>query len=309
MSHVEIFKKAWELATLRPYKKLLWYGFVPAFFTTILSTVAYSFRGYQYWLELVAGGDVRMTILSFLQGSWAFLSANPAIFVALILVGVLFAVSYMLLPVFCHGGLVRLILDILQNKEVKFRVGFVYGSKYFLSLFEYKALFQPFRTTWPFMTYWAIHTFSPELMTIMIYPIGVWFIISLIASVLFVFSEYYIILEDTPVLASIGKSIRAVFLNLEQVLYIILLLILIGARVIFNTLIVFGIPALIIIATGMFASSVLATIAITSAIVLGIVLLGVLAYINAIITVFITAAWELIFFEYNKSKEEPEETT
>ena len=309
MSHVEIFKKAWELATLRKYKKLLWYGFVPAFFTTVLSSVSYSFRGYQYWLELVEGGDIKMTILSFFQGTWAFLTANPTLLIALILIGILFAACYMLLPVFCHGGLVRLILDILQQKDIKYRVGFVYGSKYFLPLFEYKTLFQPFRTTWPIITYSAIHIFSPELLPIMIYPLAIWLVISLIASVLFVFSEYFIVLEDMPILAAIGKSISTVFLNLEQVLYIILLLLLIGGRVILNTLIIFGIPALIVIVAGFFASSVVATIAMVAAVALGLILLGVLCYINAIITVFITAAWELIFFEYNKSKEEPEETT
>lgn len=309
MSHVEIFKKAWELATLKQYKKLLWYGFVPAFFTTILSTISYSFRGYQYWLELVRGGDIRMTLLAFAEGTWSFLMSNPAIFAALIVIAILFTVSYMLMPVFCHGGLVKLILDILQDKEVKYRIGFVYGSKYFFPLFEYKALFQPFRTTWPIITYWAIHTFSPQLAPIMIYPIGVWLIISIVANLLFVFSEYFIVLEDMPILPAIGKSIRTVFLNFEQVLYIILLLVLIGVRVIFNILLVFGIPALIIIVAGFFASSVVATIAMIAAVVLGIILLGVLAYVNAIITVFITAAWELIFFEYTKSKEEPEATT
>lgn len=309
MSHVDIFKKAWELATLRKYKKLLWYGFIPAFFTTILSTITYSFRGYQYWLELVAGGDVRTTIIGFAQSTWAFLLVNPMLLVGLVVVGVLFAVCHMLLPVFCHGGLVRLILDILQEKDVKYRIGFVYGSKYFLPLFEYKALFQPFRTTWPIVTYWAIHTFSPELMPIMIYPIGIWLCISLIASLLFVLSEYYIVLEDTPLLASIGKSVRAVFLNLEQVLYVLMLLVLIGVRVVFNILLVFGIPALIVILAGYFASSVVATVAMILAVVLGVILLGVLAYVNAIFTVFITAAWELIFFEYNKPKEEEAETT
>ena len=303
MSHVDIFKKAWELATLRKYKKLLWYGFIPAFFTTILSTISYSLRGYQYWLELFAGGDIRFTLLALVQGTWAFLSANPALLIVLLVIAVLFTVSYMLMPVFCHGGLVRLILDILQEKDVKYRIGFVYGSKYFFPLFEYKALFQPFRTTWPVLTYWAIHTFSPELVPIMAAPLVVWMIISLLASVLFVFSEYFIVLEDMPMLPAIGKSIRTVFLNLEQVLYIILLLLLIGLRVIFNIILVFGIPALIIVVAGFFASSVLATIAMILAVLLGIVLLGVLAYVNAIVTVFTTAAWELIFFEYTKSKE------
>ncbi len=298
MQHNDAFKRAWELANSKKHRKLLWYGFIPAVFTTTLTSVVYSFRGYQYWVELVQGDSIQGFIFGFISSLSSFIFTHPALGTLLILLGVVYGLGYWLIPVYLQGGLMKLLDLIVEGKEPRFRMGFVYGGQYFFKLFELKALFSPFRLTWIFLLYWFTRTFQPELMGFIFPIIAVWFVIAVIMNFLFIFCEYFIVLENKGVFASVPASIQMVFLHLEQVLYLVLLMFLIGLRVIFNIIITFGLPLLMVFIMGLFAGSVVDWLAMPLIIGGGIVSLLILAYINGIFTVFLTAAWVLMFKQY-----------
>jgi len=299
MKHTTIFRQAWDIARDKSRKKLLWFGFIPAFFTTIVTSLAYSVRGYQTWIEAFQGGSIVDVFFEFIRGFWTVITSNPAFGTLLILGIILFTLGYVFIPIIFQGGLMKLLGEVIDDKpNLRYRMGVIYGSRYFFKLFEFKALFAPFRLTYIFVVYWAIRTFEPELLGLMLPPLIIWFIVAAAVNILFIFCEYFIVLQDTGVIDSVKKSVRMVFLNLEQVLYVIALMFLIAFRVVFNIVVTFGIPLMIIFLAGFFASSIISSIALILAILAGIAALIGVAYINGIIVVFITAAWTLIFNNY-----------
>lgn len=303
MDYVPIFGKAWELSTLGKYKKLLWFAFFPALMTTVITTLVYSLRGYQYWEEFFGTKSMLEIMMDISGAIVSVLSSNVGLGIIAVIFVILFTLAYWLFPAYFHGGLIKMIPEAAGGKEVRFRTGVIYASEYFLPLFEYKVLFSPFRLSWVFVTYWLIRTFMPEILGVMLIPIGIWFVVNLIVTVFFIFTEFFIVLDDDRVIPAIGKSIKLVFMNLEQVVYILFLVLLIGLRVIFNTAITFGVPALVIFLGSLVASSVLSIIVFIVAILLGLALLLLVTYINAIIDVFFTAVWAMLFARYKRETE------
>lgn len=298
MTHQEIFRKAWSVARLRKYKKLLWFGFVPAFLTTVVSSLVYSVRGYQYWVELFMGENILEVAGTFSGTFFTALSGQPLLLMALIVVIALFAACYMLLPIFLHGGMIKLTEQAILGEPIRIRMGLLYSSQHFLRLFEADAITYPFRLSLVFLIYWAVRTFAPELVVLILFPLGCWLIVSILMNVMLLFTDYYIVLKEEHIFPSFMASMQTVFLNIEEVLSMLMLLIMIALRILLNTAMAIGIPLFAMYVFSWFTSSLLAWLAWPVAIVIGFGSLTLLSYINAIFSVFLTAAWTLMFMKY-----------
>ena len=298
-----IFKKAWEITTDDQNSRLFWFGFIPAFFTTLLSSISYSFKGYQYWTEFVAGGNVRDGISSFINSLFQFFLENPGYGLLMILLGIIFFMCYYFLPIIFHGGLIKILPKVLQKEPIKFRMGLVYGGRYFFKMFEFKALMSPFRLTWVFLTYSILKIFAPELLLPLAIPLFVWFVVNVCANFLFIFVEYFIVHKDMMVLESLRASMKMVFLNIEDVALMIVLILLMELRMILNVIFILGIPLLLFFGLSFLSSTLLFNIGASVALLLGILLFLFISYLNAHITVFITSAWMLTFLYFGKEIE------
>ncbi|MFN7160793.1 MAG: hypothetical protein ACK4NC_04260 [Candidatus Gracilibacteria bacterium] len=293
-----IFKKAWEITTDEHNARLFWYGFIPALLTTIISSLTYSFQGYRYWTEFVVQGDVRSAVLNLFGSFFGYLGANLGMGIILIFLGIIFFLAYYFLPIIFHGGLIKILPKVLDREAVKFRMGLVYGGRYFFKLFEYKTLFSPFKITWVLLTYSILKIFSPELLGPMAIPLIVWFIINVLINLLFVFVEYFIVLKDKLVLDSIRASMKMVFLHMEDVLLMIGLILLMEVRILINVLFLVGIPLLFFFLLSFITNTLLISIGTGFIVILAIALLLFISYLNAHITVFITSAWLLTFMYF-----------
>ena len=298
-----LFKKAWELSTLAKYKRLLWYGFIPSIFTTVLTTLAYSFRGYQYWQEKFQHQNIAGYLLELMGEFFRFIATNPGIGILTFLGGTILVLTYMLLPIIFQGGLMKLIADIQDGKEVRYRSGIIYGAHHFFKLFEFKSLFSPFRLTWISLALWVIGTFDPQNYTTFLVPIILWGLVAVAANLLFIFCEYFIVLHEIKIIPAIRKSSRLVFMNIEQVIHIVVLMFVIGLRVIFNLVLTFAIPLGILIIGTYFAQSYIASYTFALSIIVGTLLIIFVSYINGIIAVFTTAAWTILFRSYTEGLE------
>lgn len=76
---------------------------------------------------------------------------------------------------------------------------------------------------------------------------------------------------------------------------IILLMVLVNFRIIVNVLVVLGVPLGILFVASYFATSSWFSFAVGTVIIIGVVLLGLSAYLTAIVEVFSTAVWERAF--------------
>lgn len=298
MTQQEIFRKAWAIARLSKYKKLLWFGFIPAFLTTVVLSAVYAMRGYQYWVELFEGRSFLTIGSSFLTSFFGFLGGQPLLAVLLIVVLAIFAGCYMLLPIFFHGGLIKLTSEAIHGEQLRMRMGVIYSSQNFLQLFETNALTYPFRISLVFIVYWVVRTFEPQFIPFILIPLACWLVVSVVMTVLLLFTEYYIVLRGENIFKSYMSSMQTVFLNLEEVVNMLLLCILIGLRVLLNTGVAIGVPLLVMYIFSLFTSSLLAFLAWPVAILVGLLSLTLLSYINAVFAVFLTAAWTLTFMKY-----------
>lgn len=298
-----LFIKAWEITVDDKNHKLFWYGFIPALLTTMLSTLTYSFQGYRYWTEFVARGDVRKTVLDLFASFFAFFGKNPGMGMFLLFCGVLFFLAYYFLPIIFHGGLVKIIPMVLQEEKVKFRMGLVYGGRYFFKLFEYKTLFSPFRITWVFLSYSIFKIFAPDLLPPLAIPLIIWLIVNIAINLLFLFVEYFIVLKDMGVLESIRASIKMVFMHIEDVLLMIGLILLMEARMLISVLFIICIPLLLFFSLNFFSNTLLLQAGPFLTVSLGILLLFFISYLNSYITIFITSAWTLTFLSFSKDIE------
>lgn len=301
MTQQEIFRKAWSIARLTKYKKLLWFGFIPAFLQTVVLSFVYSLRGYQYWVELFERKNFLDVGGGFATSFVSYLSAQPLLALILFVLGSIFLGCYMLLPIFFHGGLIKLTEEALKGESLRMRMGIIYSSQNFLQLFETHAITYPFRMSLVFIIYWAVRTFEPKFIPFVLFPLGCWLLVSIIITVLLLFTEYYIVLKGQSIFASFLASMQTVFLNLEEVMQMLMLCILIGVRVLLNTTVAIGVPLLVMYIFSWFTSSLLAWLAWPVAIIIGLGSLTLLSYINAIFAVFLTAAWTLTFMNFTDS--------
>ena len=226
------------------------------------------------------------------------LAGQPLLMLLMIVFIALFAACYMLLPIFLHGGMIKLTEQAILGEPIRIRMGLLYSSQHFLRLFEADAITYPFRLSLVFMIYWAVRTFAPELLVLVLFPLGCWFLVSILMNVMLLFTDYFIVLKEEHIFPSFMTSMQTVFLNIEEVLSMLMILILIALRVLLNTAIAIGVPLLVMYVFSWFTSSLLVSLAWPVAILIGIASLTMLSYINAIFSVFLTAAWTLMFMKY-----------
>lgn len=298
MTQKEIFRKAWSIARLSKYKKLLWFGFIPAFLSTVVLSLVYSMRGYQYWVELFEKKSFLDVGGGFLESFVSYLMSQPLLAILLFVVLSIFGGCYMLLPIFFHGGLIKLTEQAINGEHLRMRQGIIFSSQNFLQLFETSAITYPFRMSLVFIVYWAVRTFAPKFIPFVLFPLGCWLLVSVVITVLLLFTEYYIVLKGENIFQSYMSSMQTVFLNAEEVLHMVFLCLLIGLRILLNTGVAIGLPLLVMYIFSWFTSSLLVWLAWPVAIIIGLGSLIMLSYINAIFAVFLTAAWTLTFMQY-----------
>ena len=117
------------------------------------------------------------------------------------------------------------------------------------------------------------------------------------------FNRFFIVIDKTPAFRSIIASSRLVLYHWQETFLILLLMFLITLRIIFNILLVFIIPALVIIPAGYIATKTLATIGIIFGIILGLIALFFAAYFSGILEVFTSTVWVKTFLSLTTKEE------
>ena len=119
----------------------------------------------------------------------------------------------------------------------------------------------------------------------------------LIINFLFTYTEYFVVLEEKPLIRSIMDSSILVVANLRKTILVFVLMLLIGARIILNVLLVLLIPMLVVFLTTYFASIFLSAFGLFMITLLGLVILVISSYLLGLFQIFATAVWVLTFVE------------
>jgi hypothetical protein len=183
-------------------------------------------------------------------------------------------------------------------------VGLKYGMMVFLPLFEFHLLVKTFA---PFSIIiemgFVLRNLGPAIFQMMIPAFVLIFVVSIALFLLFTYSDLFIIIDDEGILPAMKKSAKLVIFNWQQTFLITFLMIIIGVRIIIQAILVFLIPAIVIL-TGAF----LATLALESALlivagIVGILALVIAAYLGGVVEIFSYTVWTFTFLELTSQKE------
>lgn len=289
----DIVRKAWQVTQVH-LKKLIWYGAVPAFFTTLVSS---AYLGYQYnaiknsalflgYENMSLGEDIKMV--------WRIVSSHPKLTVFIVILGIIVLLGNFLIPPIFKGTLIHALMKIKNYEPI---IGSVeVGVRRFFPMFEFALISGSFSILTLFTESSFILRWWGENVFFVILPILLFIaMVGLIASFLFTYAEYFIVLKDHKVIKSISESMILVIANLRKTILIFILMLLIGARVVLNVLLVLFIPMGLVLLTGYLATTFFHTIGIVIISIFALAVLLVASYLMGLFNIFATAVWVFTF--------------
>ncbi len=299
----DIVRKAWQMTQVH-LKKLIWYGFTPSFFGVIVSSV---YIGYQYNAfkhSVLFESEMNSDVLGTAKTVWDIASSHSAISVTLIVLGVIVLLGYILTPPIFRGTLIHAIMKIRKYESIDGSVEV--GIRHFFPLFEFALLTGSFSITTLFTESSFILRWWGENIFFLILPILLFIAMAgLIISFLFTYTEYFIVLRGHGITKAVMESTILVIANLRKTILVFVLMMLIGARIVLNVLLVLLIPMMVVVLTSYLATVFLSTIGLIFIGIAALAILIVSSYLLGLFHIFAIAVWVLTFAALTEKGEEP----
>jgi hypothetical protein len=302
MNYKHVIAEAWEF-TQNNKKMIIWYAFLPAVIETLAGIIllGYQFfafkssRLFENWQNSF-GYVIFTTVLDVIR-------ANITNIGVLIAAAIVIAVLYLLVPSICEGAIVQLIARKKNGQDVKTRHGLKYGLWSFLPLFEYSWLLRT-------ISYVSVLTMMSSVargLGMQVFyafiPVFIFYaIVSVVLTMLFIYTEFFIIIDDRKVFESITKSCQLVVTHLEETIMLAVMMLIISIRILVQLLFVFLIPAIIFVSIYLFAATSVPFVGMIIGGVLGLALLYVAAYLSGTIHVFAATVWTFTFLEFTSEQ-------
>ncbi|MBI5412113.1 hypothetical protein HZA43_02955 [Candidatus Peregrinibacteria bacterium] len=286
-------RKAWQITQVY-LKKLIWYGAVPSFFSILVSSayLAYQYNAFQH--SKLLNPEENSNILGTIQTLFDLIKQYPALSVSLVITAVIVFLCYTLLPPIFNGILIAAITRINDYQELEGVTEI--GVRRFFPMFEFRLMMGSFSVITLFTESSFVLRWWGESIFFVILPFLLFVsFVGFILSILFTYSDFYIVLHNKPLIKSISGSCVLVLANLRHTLLISILVVLIGIRAILNVLLVLMIPMLIVVLTSYFATIQLAVVGIILSVIIGLSLSILAAYLLGLFHVFTTTVWVLTF--------------
>lgn len=290
-----VIHEAWVFT--REHKNLmLWYSFLPSLLTTLIGILYLAYQFFAFKRSPLFENSEESFLHELVTTVLGFLGEHKPFILPVVIVMIVVGVSYLLLPTLCQGGLVQIIAKMRKNLPVKAIDGISFGLLVFLPLFEYHLLVKTF-SLFAVLTEgsFVIRNLGLEGLRLLMPFFLIFVVVGFILTLLFTYSEFFIVLEKKKVLSSMGNSAKLVVLNWQHTFLIGILMLLIGLRVIINVIAILLVPALIIISTALIATVTLAKIGIIIGVIIGIIALLIASYFNGILNMFANTVWTFTF--------------
>lgn len=302
MSVRDIVRKSWQITQVH-LKKLIWYGFTPAFFGVIVSStyLAYQYNAFKH--SVLFADNLEPGMLGTARTIWGLLASNPTISVVLIILGILVFLGYVLTTPIFRGVLIHAFMQIKKYESIEGSVEV--GVRHFFPMFEFAILTGAFSITTIFTESSFILRWWGESIFFVTLPILLFIAMAgLIITFLFTYSEYYIILENKKLTKSLMESAILVIANLRKTFLILVLMLLISARVILNVVLVLLIPMLVVGITSYLATVFLSVLGLILIGIFGLAILIVSSYLLGLFHIFAIGVWVLTFAQLTERPEE-----
>jgi hypothetical protein len=303
MDYKKTAAEAW-IFTQQNKKIVWWLGAVPSFFTTMVAIGYAIFQYYSFVSSLLFENWEKSFSLLAAEFAFQTLSNFTYLVVPSIALATIIGLGYLLLPVFCDGALIQLIARKRNGQKVRLRHGITFGLMTFLPLFEYRMLLRTF-SVWSIMgaVFMMMRTFGWGIVNFMIPVMIVVMIASFIVDMLLTYTDMYMNIDNHNVFQAIASSCNLVARHFEETIFLTLLMILIGLRIIVQLLFVLLIPALGLGVLYFLTWANLPQLGWLVASVLALAVLIFSSYLNGVIHVFAVTVWTFTFLDLTNLSE------
>ncbi len=290
-----IVKKAWQVTQVH-LKKLIWYGAIPAFLTTIVTSVYITYQYRALTESAVLNPEAEVRFMDDIWLVWDIIIGHPVVSILFVVLAILIFLSNLILPPILRGALIQALMKIKKFESIG--GAFEVGIRRFFPMFEFAMLTGSFSIVTIFTeSSFILRWWGQEVLLISL-PILLFIAtVGLIASFLFTYTEYFIVLKKEAIIKSITESSILVLANFRKTILIFILILLIGVRVILNVVLILLIPMVVVFLTGYFATIFLNTIGFIFIGIISLVILLISSYLMGLFNVFSTAVWVFSFAE------------
>ncbi|MDP4007604.1 MAG: hypothetical protein Q8P68_00245 [Candidatus Peregrinibacteria bacterium] len=305
MLYKRIIRDAWRF-TQEQKRLVKWYALFPAILTTIAGIL---FIVYQYMAFVTSEALFAQHSESFLYRIISvyikLFDTNTKLGITVTVFLIIAVIMHLFIPVFCQGALIQLIARHRNGDPIKVRNGISHGLLNFLPLFEYSLILRSFTLTSILGEgAFILRNFGWGWFEALIVPIIMMICVSMLLTLFFTYSEYFMVIDKKKVFASMKSSTLLVIKHWQHTFLILILMLIIGLRILINVLIVLIIPGVIIGIVAIFVySAALMKVGVIVGGLAGIFALYIASYFNAILDVWAKAIWVYSFLELTTQKE------
>lgn len=303
MHYRQIIAESWKY-TQSNKRLIIWFGFLSSLFTTTVGVgyIAYQFFAFKSsYLFSKEEHSFLNQVVGFIMD---FIKANLTLTVPLVIFGIIFAIFYFLYPTLAKAGAIQVIARNKNGQKAGIGTGLRHGMMSFLPLFEYHLLIKTFGFFSILIEMsFVLRNLGPVLFKILLPLFILLIIIGFLLTLLFTYTDFYIVIDNEPIFSAMKKSAKMVIMHWKYTFLISILMIIIGLRIILQVVMVFLIPALIILITGYLATVTLPVTGVIVGGVVGFIALILAAYLTGIVEIFSYTVWTYTFLAVTQEKE------
>jgi hypothetical protein len=303
MDYRKVIVGSWH-STQKSKSLIIWFGFIPALFTTTVGVLymAYQFFAFKKsYLFEDAESSFFHDVVYFI---WDFVKANVSLTLPLIIFAIIFGIFYFLVPTLARASAIQAIARRKNGQDAGAGTGLRHGVMSFLPLFEYHLLIKTFAFfSIMFEMSFVLRNLGPVIFKMFLPVFIILLFISFMLTLLFTFTDFFIVIDDLGVFESMKKSAKLVIMNWKHTFLMTILMIIIGLRIVIQAVLVFMVPSLIVLITGYITTIALPVTSVIIGGIFGIISLLVAAYLNGIVDIFSYTVWTHTFLELSSEEE------
>lgn len=303
MNYRELISEAWKY-TQANKKLIVWFGFIPSIFTTTAGILYVLYQFFSLKRSPLFDNAEHSFIYDVAVFAFKVLKESGPLMVPLIVTSIVVIIIYLLLPTLCQGAAIQYIARKRNGQNVTIGDGVKFGLLSFLRLFEYHLLIKSFSVIAIFSEMaFVLRNMGVEAFKFLLPLFVIILIVGLILSLLFTYADLFIVVEEEGVMASIKRSSKMVLLSWQHTFLITVLMLIIGARIILQLVMILLVPALIFLTAGYFTTLAIPYLTVIVASTVGGIALLLAAYLGGIVNIFAYTVWTFTFLELIEKQE------
>lgn len=284
-----------------------WYTFLPSLLNTLIGILYLLYQFFSFKRSPLFENADKSFLSEVISTTVGFLNSHGNLWITALSTAAIILVLYLLLPTLCQGGLIQLIARKWRGKDVNISDGISLGLLVFLPLLEYHLLIKGFSIISLFTeAAFVLRNLGPGALQTLLPVFSVAALIGFLLTLLFTYSEFFIVLHKKPVLRSMGRSAKLVLISWRHTFLIGILMLIIGLRIFINIIAVLLVPSLLFFSAGFLATITLTKIGIAIGVLVSGIGLFVASYFTGILQLFATSVWTFTFIALTHEKQTQE---